>query len=81
MKIPQIAITLIKDAADQMSNNICNDYYIADTPANRKFLIELNRWNDDEDFNIEDAVDGHKRLFCTDWMVLEYIAHLLEQQK
>ena len=72
-------VAILKYAADQMSNYSCNDYFIPDTPENREFLIALHVWADDEAFEIEDAVHGNN-LCCMDWMVLDYIAYLVEEE-
>ena len=79
MKLPKSVIPLLKQAADNLSNNICNDYFIPDTKENRDFLIALHEWNGDGDeFNIEDQV--HRgQLFCMDYSILAYIAHLVEK--
>lgn len=77
-KIPKAAIAALQQAADEMSNNTCNDYMIEDTKENRKFLVDMAKHFDEEDFDIEDAItdDG---LYTTDWMVLQYVADLVEE--
>ena len=79
MKIPKEFIKVIRQAADEMSNNGCNDFEVSDTPENRKFIKAMNKQCCDEDgqeLNISD--DG--QIYCYDWIVLDYIARLLEKE-
>lgn len=75
--IPKAAIVLLRDAADQVSNNTCNDYAIPDTPENREFIIDMMKYHNDDEFDIDQAISSGQ-LYTLDWMVLDYIAYLVE---
>lgn len=79
MNIPKCAIELLRQAADEASNNSCNDYYVDDTRENRKFIIDMMKYFEEEDFDIDDNLGEDDQIYTTDWMVLDYIAHLVEE--
>lgn len=79
IKIPASAIALLKQAADEMSNNVCNDYSVEDTPENRKFITDMMaHMADDEEYDVSEHIYNGE-IVTYDWMVLEYIAHLVAE--
>lgn len=78
--IPREALIVLRQAADEMSNNGCNDFYLSDTPEHRKFITEMMTNRSNDVFDIEECIYKGK-IIATDWMILEYIAELLEQQQ
>ncbi len=78
MKIPKEFIAVIRQAADEMSNNGCNDYEVSNTPENRKFVEAMNKQCLDEEGQKLQISKG--KIYCYDWIVLDYIANLLEKQ-
>lgn len=77
MKIPKEFIAVLRQAADEMSNNGCNDFEVSDTPENRKFVKAMNEKCTDEE---ELHISSKGKIYCYDWIVLEYIADLLEKE-
>lgn len=76
-ELVNITADLLELASDEFSNNGCNDHYLENTPKNRKFVKNMNKWADnlwEDKEEIEITKDG---ILTTDWLIMDYCAHLL----
>lgn len=69
----KMTIKMLDDLLDQLGNNGCNDYYIANTPENREFTANvLNRKV------ITDNIDN-KEIFLFDTDIAQYCRKCLKR--
>ncbi len=82
MKLSKTELSLIadilKEASDEFSNHSCNDYKLSNTPEHKELLIELAKWNGDEEYLEEqiEAIENNdkKTLYTYDWMLMRYLS-------
>lgn len=75
LELPRAVVPILEQASDDLANNTCNDYFLDDTPENRRFMQDLLKWNGDDEMKLQ----VHKGQIATyDWLVMAYIAHLVE---
>jgi len=74
-------ISILDDAAQTLSCNGCNDYYLNDTPQNRAFVEKVNKvcCGDDEDFDVASLVHKGKIIY-NDYMIAGYLRRLMENE-
>jgi hypothetical protein len=71
------AARLLNDAADEFSNNICNDFYLENTPENRELVQKMQTDEHmDEDLNFSEG-----KILTYDWILMRYLARKLESEE
>lgn len=87
-------LELLEDFCDILANNGCNDYYMANTPENQKFVENAMLWNSNQFLDEWDKeklakwkevdVSGNpvfKRIETQDYLILTYLKHKIDESK
>lgn len=65
--------------SQDLGNNGCNDYDLPNTDENWELMQAVEEWGEDESDRTKKRPTG-KRLTLSDWLVFDYLVHLLKQE-
>lgn len=73
-----VASRLLRLAADEFSNNGCNDFYLEDTPENQKLVRQMQK---DEGIDDPETIFCHDgRIISIDWMLMGYLSRRFKDE-
>lgn len=73
-----VASSLLRMAADEFSNNVCNSLYLEDTPENQELVRQMQR---DEGIDDPEKISRHDgRIISLDWMLMGYLSRRLKDE-
>ncbi len=73
----KILANLLEMAGTAFGGNICNDYEIENTPANRAIVEDAEKWNVSKSGDTPNELNLYKgKILIMDWFLFDYFAHL-----
>ncbi len=73
-------IPILKWVSENAANNVCNDFYIRNSPQAQAIWRKINEWSDPNDKDEWTMIDlGAKdKILFFDFVALDYLIHLIE---
>ena len=68
--------------SDDLSNRVCNDFYVKCTEENLEIIEEFEDWvqNDDPEFSITPSLDKRDNVCVMDWLLCSFLADKLNKE-